>query len=174
MFISGVKTSHIDGGVNNSRQGVPIPVGVSALRGYADARREERAMLRRIITTMLVAATASWQTASARSPKDSVFPYQQADEARQVARDQCKPLTLHFVPDSKLGGEQLVAFYRGPNRVSDEVLEKVVIVALPTRKFARFAKQFGITNKGGYRTISAYDLGVLDKKSRGTISSGFV
>ena len=131
-------------------------------------------MSQRFITAIVVAASVSWQTASARYPKDSVFPFQQADEARQVARDQCKPLTLHFVPDSKLGGEQLVAFYRGPNRVSDEVLEKVVIVALPTRKFARFAKQFGITDKGGYRTISAYDLGVLDKASLGTIRSGFV
>ena len=131
-------------------------------------------MSRRFMTAMVVAALVSFQTASARPPKDNVFPYQQADKARQVARDQCKPLILHFVPDSKLGGEQLVAFYRGPNRVSDKVLEKVVIVALPTGKFARFAKQFGITDKGGYRTISAYDLGVLDKKSQGTIRSGFV
>ena len=131
-------------------------------------------MSRRFMIAMLAAALASLQAASARYPKDSVFPYQQADEARRVARDQCKPLTLHFVPDSKLGGEQLAAFYRGPNRVSDEVLEKVVIVALPTGKFARFAKQFGITDKGGYRTISAYDLGVFDQASLRTIRSGFV
>lgn len=126
------------------------------------------------MTAMVIAASVSFQTASARSPKEHVFPFQQADKARQVARDQCKPLTLHFVPDSKLGGKQLEAFYRGPNRVSDEVLEKVVIVALPTAKFARFAKQLGITDMGGYRTISAYDLGAFDKASLGTIRSGFV
>jgi hypothetical protein len=105
---------------------------------------------------------------------ERVFPYQLADRGRQLARDECKPLALHFVPDSKLGGDQLVAFYQGRKRVPDAILEKVVIVALPTEGFLQFARQLGITDKGGYRTISAYDLGAFDRGSLRTTRSGFI
>ncbi len=127
-----------------------------------------------LMTAAATALSLLGQAAGGQSPKVNIFPYQQADEARQLARDQCKPLTLHFVPDNKLGADQLVAFYKGPTRVTDEILEKVVIVALPTEKFAKFAKEYGITEKGGYRTISPYDLGVFERESVGTVRSGFV
>jgi len=103
-----------------------------------------------------------------------VFSYHKADQARQLARDECKPLTLHFVPDNLHGGDQLVSFYTGPGRVRDEWLDKVVIIALPSQKYRRLARDLGIKDDGGYRTISPYDLSVFSSPAVSTIQSGFI
>jgi len=112
--------------------------------------------------------------ASGVGSMDRVFSYKQARKARQIARDECKPLVIHFVPDTQLGGEQITSFYRGPYRVPSAILDKVVIIAVPTSKFAGFAKQLGVTGIGGYRTISPYRLDIVDEDSLSTVRSGFV
>lgn len=104
----------------------------------------------------------------------SIFSVHQADRARQLARDECKPLILHFVPDNAQGGDQLVSFYTGPDRVADGLLDQVVIVALPRRTYGGLARKLGIADDGGYRTISPYDLGVFDRPAVTTIRSGFI
>ncbi len=123
---------------------------------------------------VFVAVSLLCRAASAQKPVVSVFPYQQADAARQAARDQCKPLTLHFVPNDQLGVAQMSTFYQGTNRIDDDILSEVVIVALPAGKFAKSAAQYGLTAKGGYRTISAYDLDAFERESMGTVRSGFI
>lgn len=103
-----------------------------------------------------------------------IFSYRNAEKARRLARWECKPLVVHFVPDTKLGADQLNAFYAKEGGVPRTLLDKVVIVVVPTERFRGFARQLGITGDGGYRTISAYDLGALDDRSQPTCRSGFV
>lgn len=110
----------------------------------------------------------------ATGPSGRIFSYRNAEKARQLARWECKPLVVHFVPDTTLGADQLDAFYARPGGVPRELLDDVVIVVVPTGRYRRFARQLGITGDGGFRTISAYDLGVLDDRSQPTCRSGFV
>jgi len=110
----------------------------------------------------------------ATGPSGRIFSYKNAEKARRLARWECKPLVVHFVPDTKLGADQLNAFYAKPGGVSRALLDKVVIVVVPTERFRGFARQLGITGDGGYRTISAYDLSALDDQSQPTCRSGFV
>ena len=110
----------------------------------------------------------------ATGPSGRIFSYKNGEKARRLARWECKPLVVHFVPDTKLGSDQLNAFYAKPGGVPRELLDEVVIVVVPTGRFRRFARQLGITGDGGYRTISAYDLGALDDRSQPTCRSGFV
>jgi len=110
----------------------------------------------------------------AQKPTARVFSYRQAEQARLVAQRECKPLVIHFIPDTKLGGQQFEAFYRGPDAVPASVLEDVVIVAVPTRKFAGLARRLGITGLGGYRTISAYDLSPMENQAQATCRTGFI
>ncbi len=111
---------------------------------------------------------------AATGPSGRIFSYKNGEKARRLARWECKPLVVHFVPDTKLGADQLDAFYAKPGGVPRELLDEVVIVVVPTERFRRFARQLGITGDGGYRTISAYDLGALDDRSQPTCRSGFV
>ena len=110
----------------------------------------------------------------ATGPSGRIFSYKNAEKARRLARWECKPLVVHFVPDTKLGADQLNAFYAKAGGVSRSLLDKVVIIVVPTERFRGFARQLGITGDGGYRTISAYDLGALDDRSQPTCRSGFV
>ena len=125
-------------------------------------------------SAVLIAAVLWPVRASAFGPTERVFSYKQAKKARRIARNECKPLVIHFVPDTQLGGEQIKSFYRGANRVPSSILDKVVIIAVPTKKFARFAKQLGVTGIGGYRTISPYSLEIVDEASLSTVRSGFI
>jgi hypothetical protein len=120
--------------------------------------------------TMALALVAT----GAPKPADRVFTYRQAEQARLLAQTECKPLVIHFVPDTKLGDEQFESFYRGPEAVPASLLDDVVIVAVPTQKFASLARQLGIGGGGGYRTISAYDLNPMEGEARATVRSGFV
>ena len=104
----------------------------------------------------------------ADQPEPRVYPYQQADTARRIAIEECKPLVVHFVPDNATGSEQLTSYYRGPNSVPQEILEKVVIVVLPTERFRDFANELGVTGVAGYRTISPYHLSPLGKAAKPT------
>ncbi|MCP4250305.1 MAG: hypothetical protein GY778_24950 [bacterium] len=103
-----------------------------------------------------------------------IYTYRQAEEARRLARRECKPLVIHFVPDSKTGAEQLDSFYKDPQGVPAELIDDVVIVVVPTQRYSRFARRLGITGPGGYRTVSAYDLSAMDDGSVPTCRSGFV
>ncbi len=141
------------------------------------------AVTRRIVIPAIIAllsalpqhASASGPTSRpATGPSGRIFTYKNAEKARRLARWECKPLVVHFVPDTKLGADQLDAFYAKAGGVPRELLDEVVIVVVPTGRFRGFARQLGITGDGGYRTISAYDLGALDDKSQPTCRSGFV
>ncbi len=107
------------------------------------------------------------------TPKN-VFTYRNAEEARRLAREQCKPLVLHFLPDTRLGQQQFNSFYWGRSSVERSLLESVIIVAVPTEKYAGLAKRLGIREAGGYRTVSAYDLSGMDDGAVPTCRSGFV
>ncbi len=107
------------------------------------------------------------------TPKN-VFTYRNAEEARRMAREQCKPLVLHFLPDTRLGKQQFNSFYWGKSSVRETLLEGVIIVAIPTEKYASLAKRLGIRGAGGYRTVSAYDLSGMDDGAVPTCRSGFV
>ncbi len=131
-------------------------------------------MLTRTSTITTLAIVVAFVSTSALTAAERVFTYKQAAKARRLARDECKPLVIHFVPDDRLGGEQIESYYQGHARVLDSILKKVVIIAVPTNRFPRFAQQLGITGPGGYRTISAYDLDVVDEVSFCTVRTGFV
>ena len=140
-------------------------------------------MIRRIAILVIIApllalprhALATGPTTRpATGPSGRIFTYKNAEKARRLARWECKPLVVHFVPDTKLGADQLNAYYANEGGVSRDLLEEVVIVVVPTGRFRGFARQLGITGDGGYRTISAYDLGALDDASQPTCRSGFV
>jgi hypothetical protein len=109
----------------------------------------------------------------AAQPGQRVFPYNEAETGRQLARRECKPLVVHFFPDTRLGSEQLEALYSGPERIPQSVLDKLVIVAVPTERFSRFARNLGLTTPGGYRTLSGYDLNPFDEKAVATCRVGF-
>lgn len=104
---------------------------------------------------------------------ERIFPYQHAEKARKLARAECKPLVIHFVPDSKLGAAQLSSFYTGDRRVPEAVLEKVVVIGVPRERYAKFAQELGVMSPAGYRTISAYDLSPIDATSVPTVRTGF-
>ncbi|MHC4067067.1 MAG: hypothetical protein ACYSUQ_01200 [Planctomycetota bacterium] len=110
----------------------------------------------------------------ARDRARRIYTYREADKARRLARRECRPLVIHFVPDSRVGAGQLESFYKDPKGVSREVLDNVVIVVVPTARYRRFARRLGITGPGGYRTISAYDLSPVDENSVPTCRSGFI
>ena len=120
------------------------------------------------------AVAAQLTSQPATGPSGRIFSYKNAEKARRLARWECKPLVVHFVPDTKLGADQLNAFYAKDGAVPRALLDKVVIVVVPTERFRGFARQLGITGDGGYRTISAYDLSALDDRSQPTCRSGFV
>jgi len=102
-----------------------------------------------------------------------VFSYQQAETARQLARRECKPLVVHFLPDSRVGVEQHDAFYSGPHGIARTVLDDVVIVLVPSESFAGFANDLGLRQPGGFRTLSSYDLAPFDEKAVVTCRAGF-
>jgi hypothetical protein len=102
-----------------------------------------------------------------------IFPYTQAEQARRLAQEECKPLVIHFIPNTELGADQLDRYYTGKYRIPDDVLEKLVIVVVPSEQFAKLKQDLGVTGPGGYRTISAYDLAPFDEKSVPTCKSGF-
>ena len=122
-----------------------------------------------MIAVLLLAAP----TAHASDLWKRVYPYQRAETARQLARRECKPLVIHFVPDSQLGAEQLQSFYSGRRRVPDDVLDKVVIIGVPREKYGLFAQDLGVMSPAGFRTISAYDLSPVDQDSVPTVRTGF-
>ena len=128
-----------------------------------------RVSCRLVIAVALLAST----TAHASDLWERVYPYQRAEKARQLARRECKPLVIHFVPDSQLGAEQLESFYAGRRRVPDAALEKVVVVGVPREKYGRFAQDLGVMSPAGFRTISAYDLSPVDENSVPTVRTGF-
>ncbi len=130
------------------------------------------AMLAMLAVVAVVAAAAA--TPADTEPSGRIFSWRQAERARQLARDECKPLVVHFVPDNTLGAKQLDSFYVTPGGVPRELLDEVVIVVAPIDRFRRFAGQLGVTGAGGYRTISAYDLSPVDEKSQPTCRSGYV
>ncbi|HUU86105.1 MAG TPA: hypothetical protein VM243_21620 [Phycisphaerae bacterium] len=107
-------------------------------------------------------------------PQRRIFTYYKAEQARQLARKECRPLVIHFVPDSQLGAEQLHSFYNDEDGIPDDVLERVVIVAVPREKYAGFARKLGVTEAGGYRTVSAFDLTTFDEQAVPTYRSGFI
>lgn len=102
-----------------------------------------------------------------------IFPYQQAEQARQLAQTECKPLVIHFIPDSKVGAKQLNSFYDSVYGVSEEVLDSVVVLVVPTNRYASFAKELGVKGQGGFRTVSAYALTPFKEKAIPTCKSGF-
>jgi len=112
--------------------------------------------------------------AADRLPQVSVFLPHQANEARRLAQEQCKPLVVHVVPNSSVGVKQVGEFYGRFGAIPKDVLDKVVIVVLPGDRYGRFASQLGITDAGGLRTISAYDLDALDARSVTTCRAGFI
>ncbi len=126
------------------------------------------------LLALAIICTVGVQSVQAGSPPRRVYKYRDAEKARRLARDECRPLVIHFVPDSKLGADQLKAFYAQSTGVPAELLEQVVIVVVPTERFRRFARQLGVTEAGGYRTISAFDLSTVDQESQPTYRSGFV
>jgi len=122
----------------------------------------------RLLTAIVLVATsarANWQ--------DRVFPYDKDEAARQLARKECKPLVLHFVPDDKVGFQQFQWFYTEKYRVPDDVLDKLVIVVIPSGRYAGLKNQLGVKGPGGFRAISAYDLEPFDTKAAQTCRSGF-
>ena len=127
-----------------------------------------------LLTLQQYAVAVSPTSRPATGPSGHIFTYKNAEKARRLARWECKPLVVHFVPDTKLGADQLDAFYAREGGVPRALLDKVVIVVVPTERFRGFARQLGITGDGGYRTISAYDLSALDDRSQPTCRSGFV
>jgi hypothetical protein len=129
-------------------------------------------MNRRVSFGILIALLPN--LARAAEPPRRIFTFREGEEARQVARRECKPLVVHFVPDTKLGSDQLTSFYRGPERIPQSVLDSVIIVAVPSQQYSAFAKELGVSGQGGYRTISAYDLSTVDSKSVPTCGSGFM
>ena len=140
-------------------------------------------MIRHLLVLAIIAPLLALQqhppttrpaTGPAAGPSGRIFTYKNAEKARRLARWECKPLVVHFVPDTKLGADQLNSFYARPGGVTRELLEEVVIIVVPTERFRGFARQLGVTGEGGYRTISAYDLGALDNRSQPTCRSGFV
>ena len=65
------------------------------------------------------------------TPKN-VFTFRDAEEARRRAREQCKPLVLHFLPDTRLGEQQFNSFYWGKSSVKRSLLESVIIDPTPS------------------------------------------
>lgn len=102
-----------------------------------------------------------------------IFPYQQAEQARQLAQAECKPLVIHFIPDTKVGASQLNTFYAGKYRVPEDVLNDVVILVVPTDRYAPFARELGVTGPGGFRSVSAYALTPFIQEAVPTCKSGF-
>ena len=132
------------------------------------------AMIALLLVLQQHAVAAPPTSRPATGPSGRIFSYKNAEKARRLARWECKPLVVHFVPDTKLGADQLNAFYAKDGGVPRALLDTVVIVVVPTGRFRGFARQLGIRGDGGYRTISAYDLGALDDRSQPTCRSGFV
>ncbi len=132
------------------------------------------AIIAPLLTLQQYAVAVSPTSRPATGPSGRIFTYKNAEKARRLARWECKPLVVHFVPDTKLGADQLDSFYAKEGGVPRALLDKVVIVVVPTERFRGFARQLGITGDGGYRTISAYDLSTLDDRSQPTCRSGFV
>jgi len=122
---------------------------------------------------LLLGPGAGRLDAAASPSRKRIFSYEQADEARLLAQQECKPLVIHFVPDSEVGAKQLDSYYSGTHRVPDDILEGVVIVVVPSERFAKFKQDLGVQGAGGYRTISAYDLSPFGPKSTPTCRSGF-
>ena len=123
-----------------------------------------------VIAVLLLSISSA---ASAAGLGERVYPYQQAEKARKLARRECKPLVIHFVPDSQVGAEQLQSFYAGHRRVPDAALDKVVVIGVPREKYALFAQELGVMSPAGFRTISAYDLNPVDENSVPTVRTGF-
>jgi len=121
-------------------------------------------------TALLCSASAG--NAAKLGPR--VFTDEEAEEARALARRECRALVVHFVPASTLGFEQVQAYYKNRTGIPSAALDDVVVVVIPTGKYPGFARQLGITEAGGFRAISAFDLGPVDSRSVITCRSGFV
>lgn len=131
-------------------------------------------MIPAIACNLLCVVLSGPAPADSSEAKPRIFPYTQADQARELARSECVPLVIHFVPDNQLGADQLRSYYQNARGVDADALAKVVVIVVPTRKFRAFARQLGITGEGGMRTISPYDLSAVDDSAELTCRSGFV
>jgi hypothetical protein len=133
-----------------------------------------------VLTMFTVLVWVSWPVLPAPAAtrpgqlSPSVFLPERADEARATAQRYCKPLVVHVLSDSQLGVEQLYNYYGSLSGVSPAVLERVVIAVIPRERYAGFARQLGISDAGGLRTISPYELNTLDAQSVTTCRAGFI
>ena len=98
------------------------------------------------------------------------FSHSQAKKALELAQQECKPLVLHFYLDNASGRTQLAEYYLRSGGISAEVLDHVVVVALPLPRYAGFAKSLGVYGDGGMRTISPFDLNAVGFNALGTLS----
>ena len=131
-------------------------------------------MTQRCCSVLFVGPCLLSMAAQASEPPRRIFTYREAERARRLARQECTPLVIHFVPDSDVGAKQLDSFYGGPDSIPESVLSEVVVVVVPTKRYSGLARQLGITGPGGYRTISPFDLDTMDEKAQPTCRSGFV
>jgi hypothetical protein len=131
-------------------------------------------MALRAFYALLLTVSSMTAPGEASQPQRRIFTYRDAEEARRLAQRECKPLVIHFIPDSQIGAEQLEAFYNEQDGVPQNLMDRVVIVLVPTEKYVRFARRLGVTDAGGYRTISAFDLTTFDQQAVQTYRSGFV
>ena len=118
-------------------------------------------------TALTVLAAVSAPTLAGSSPT-RVFPPDQAEQARQLAIRECKPLVIHFVPDNQIGQEQLSQYYGGPDGIPKDLLQRVVILVLPSDRFREFADDLEVTGPAGYRAISPFHLTPLGRAARPT------
>ncbi len=130
-------------------------------------------MLRRLlICSGLGFLIAAADVIAAGPVRPNYFTHRQAKQAQRIAQDECKPLVLHFLPETPFGRLQVRSYYDSSvGGVSRDVLQQAVVVILPMPRYAGFAAQLGIIEEGGLRTISPFDLVAVDTQSVSTLQT---
>jgi len=119
------------------------------------------------LAALLISAFA-WP-AVAGQPHYRVYNDDQAPEALRVAQRECKPLVLHFVPTEKDAANQRREYYGPHSPIPREDLERMVVVIIPKDRYPDFARQMGIQDAGGIRTVSPYEFTFTDRWSLTTV-----
>lgn len=105
----------------------------------------------------LMPPVAAWARAPYR-----VYQHDETDAAIRAAQYACKPLAIHVIPTVERGSAQIERYYGRQSPIPRHLLDRFVVLVIPKDSHSRLAADLNITEAGGIRVVSPYDLTPVD------------
>jgi len=134
-----------------------------AQRPISESRQRNRNLRRAAVAAgvlalhLLMPPAAAWARAPYR-----VYRHDETDAAIRAAQIACKPLAIHVIPTVERGSAQIDQYYGRQSPIPRHLLDRFVVLVIPKDSHSRLAADLNITEAGGIRVVSPYDLTPVD------------